>query len=62
MPITRPDPEERTRYSEEVLNASWLPQTVLGAREADSPAYPASGRSGVKDPETFLQRLYRAQE
>lgn len=62
MPITRSDPEGRPRYSEEVLNASWLPQTVLTAREAEAPAAPAPGNSGVKDPETFLQRLYRAQE
>jgi hypothetical protein len=58
---------DEERYGDEVLNASWLPQEVLrperddDAREA---GMSASGRGGaaVSDPDSFMQRLYSAQE
>lgn len=62
--MTRPAPAAIETYSDEVLNANWLPQTMLAALGLP----PGNTRnrharsSSVKDPETFMARLYRAQE
>ncbi|MGC3962260.1 MAG: hypothetical protein QM803_02760 [Rhodocyclaceae bacterium] len=52
------------RYGEEVLNASWLPQEVLRP-EQDSTFranVPVIDATAVADPDSFLRRLYLAQE
>lgn len=62
--LTKQSPTENNRYSDEVLNANWLPQAMLAALGLP-PGRPRSRQariSGVRDPETFLARLYRAQE
>ena len=50
-------------YGEEVLNAGWLPQAALqlGLQSAVSPARKLRSKA-VADPDTFLRRLYSAQE
>lgn len=54
-------PTETPAYSDEVLNASWLPQPALTL--SDYSVQTARARSqAVADPETFLQRIYRVQE
>lgn len=62
--LNKNSPAENTPYSDEVLNANWLPQTMLAALGLP-PGRTRSRQtrvSGVRDPETFLTRLYRAQE
>lgn len=62
--LTKNSPTESSSYSDEVLNANWLPQVMLAALGLP-PARMRSRQtrvSGVRDPETFLARLYRAQE
>lgn len=62
--LTKSCPTETCAYSDEVLNANWLPQAMLAALGLP----PSRTRtrqtrvSGVHDPENFLARLYRAQE
>ncbi len=55
-------PSELPGYSDEVLNASWLPQTVLNVLGLESSQVTAARTRPVSDPETFLQRIYRVQE
>jgi hypothetical protein len=56
------------RYGDEVLNASWLPQEVLRPELDDENARNTSvsasdsGAAAVNDPDSFMQRLYWAQE
>lgn len=62
--LAKNTPTAPSVYSDEVLNANWLPQAMLASMGLS----PASTRirqtrvSSVRDPETFLSRLYRAQE
>jgi hypothetical protein len=52
------------RYGDEVLNASWLPQEVLGANPGSrsEDISEVSTRQADTDPDEFLRRLYSAQE
>lgn len=52
------------RYGDEVLNASWLPQAALelGLQSAVSATRRGSAGKALSDPESFLRRLYLAQE
>lgn len=56
-----PAAQSALRYDDEVLNANWLPQAMLHAADETEPR-PSRTSSGVADPDTFLQRLYQAQE
>lgn len=62
--MTRPAPAPIETYSDEVLNANWLPQAMLAALglPPGSPRSRQTRSSNVKDPETFMARLYRSQE
>jgi hypothetical protein len=62
MSLNAPAPAEVPAYSDEVLNASWLPQTVLNVLGLESTQVTAARSRTVSDPETFLQRIYRVQE
>lgn len=59
---------EVDRYGDEVLNANWLPQMLLAAlglqppERVLAPARAQTQTDSEKDPEGFMQRLYRAQE
>lgn len=62
--LAKNTPTEPSVYSDEVLNANWLPQAIL-ATMGLTPAVTRVRQtriSNVRDPETFLSRLYRAQE
>ncbi|GAB2897841.1 hypothetical protein GCM10027046_29410 [Uliginosibacterium flavum] len=52
-------------YSDEVLNANWLPQMVLaalGLRAANRTNHECPAVDSDSDAEDFMKRLYRAQE
>lgn len=60
--LSRQSPAAPDQYSDEVLNASWLPHTMLLALGLKPARRGKSGRDAIKDPDNFLQRLYRSQE
>ena len=52
-------------YSDEVLNANWLPQmllSVLGLRAASRIQHERPTVDSDSDADDFMKRLYRAQE
>lgn len=58
---TPPDPNESNAYSDEILNAGWLPAMLI-ALGLGTPAPARLRHSPIDDPDTFLQRIYRVQE
>lgn len=49
------------RYGEEVLNANWLPQSVLQGLPAEPESVPHSHFS-IGDPDAYMRLLYQTQE